>query len=174
MKFSKKTPQRIFLLLFVAFSFISFNGCGWHLAGTLPGESTKAVFKQVNLVKQVKNRDYALAIERTFKLQGITIDSKASTTLALLELSLERKPYAYSSTGNPVQYQLEMTATYSFHATDTTQVPEIHTAVSRRQFDFQPTAIIAKTQEEESLKREMYREISQKILNQAAYFKPEQ
>ena len=140
------------------------SGCGWHLAGTQHNIEPSQAIASVNLVKNVSNRSLQLALEEEFAVQGITISDSSTLTLAITNLRLERRPYAFSSTGNPVQYQLEVHVDYYFQPSDQKTLPEPRTITSRRQYDFEASAVIAKKQEEDMLLEEMHREIARRLI----------
>ncbi len=151
-----------FFSLVVAISLVA--NCGWHLAGTQPNLKTKGTIASIYLVRETSDRSFHLALEEEFAAQNVKITSDSEIKLTIAKLRTERRPYAYSSTGNPVQYQLEVNVDYSFQPKDNRRVPEVRTITSRRQYDFQASAVIAKKQEEDMLLFEMHREIARRLI----------
>ena len=156
------------------------HGCGWHLAGQQYVQQGQAQVTELNYQPLKENRTFNVIFEETMSKRGITQNTNAPLTLRIMRERMERKPYAYSSTGNPVQYQLELYVEYLFEPrhnsditpTETITPPTMETVVSRRQFDFEADAVIAKQHEQESLKREMYQDLAERILAKAVIDTP--
>ena len=155
------------LLTVLAALTLGLSGCGWHLAGTQGqsgANSERLHLSSVALIKQSGKRDLDLAVEKQLTNAGVSIQSHSESHLILQSVRVEKQPYAYSSTGEPVQFQLEMFVTYAIAKPAGEFLLAPKTIVSRRQYDFQVSAVIAKKQEENNLLREMYREVARKIV----------
>ena len=168
-RFSPLLCKQLFKLLFtLLFTLVvsTLSACGWHLAGTQSAQLAEPI-TALNFVKASKNRDLNIAMEDAMAAHGINTQSSADLTLKITQVRMEKRPYTYSSTGNPVQYQLEMFVEFHYHKPNGEFSVAPTTIVSRRQYDYEASAVIAKSQEEERLQQEMYRDIAKRILARA-------
>jgi len=140
------------------------TSCGWQLRGYQHGNNAqKPRIENIHLKTSVNNRLLETTVNQQLKDFGIKITPESSNLLVLNDEHVERRPFAYSATGIPLQYQLIMTIRYTFGKK--TSSPLEQTLTARRQYDFDTALIVAKKEEERQLLQEMRRELSMRILS---------
>ena len=158
--------KRIISCLFAAAFSFGIVGCGWHLAGTQSKPaSLDGPVDALSVVTHAQNRKFNIALEKAAEQQHLPLEQTASTKLVIQRIKYEKQPLAYSRTGDPVQYQMDVHVYYNFQRAGADLPTNTLVAAAHRQYDFQASALIAKKQEEDKLLLEMYREIAERILS---------
>lgn len=140
------------------------SSCGWQLRGYQHyKEFGEQRIAKVHLRTTSGNREFQAILKRQLTDLSIALDSSAKVKLVLHEESMERRPLSYSSTGVTRQYQLIMSIRFEHSMPESTSLTE-KTFIARRQYDFEPELVVAKSEEERVLLEEMRNELSSRII----------
>lgn len=140
------------------------TGCGWHLRGKLPLSDTIKVIA-------VKGQDPSLqdAMAQALRGSGATVVSDEATARAVLDLyevRYDRKVRTIDTRGKVTGYTLEYYVRYKVIASDGKELRDPGPMVVRRDFNFDPNAVLQAEDEERILREDMQSELSQRILRQ--------
>lgn len=143
-------------------------GCGWQLRGGGSYEGPKAI----NLAPEDRFAPLTLALVDAMHRSKVAATSDAPITLYLGDEELQKRVVAVTSIGSPAQYEMSLSATfrYQLHGDKTVAIPQVLSV--ERVFDFDPSATVAKSEEENTLLEEMRLELAQRILRQARHLAP--
>jgi len=159
------TAMRIFILMLC----FSLTACGFHLRGSYNIPST---IKHLEL-KLDTNSSLYFPLRDSLQQAGIQLDS-SDYTLEILEDTLNKQTTNTDSRAKAAEYTLYYTVVYQIKNNEAkTTYPE-RRLLLRRSYQYDTTAIVGKTAEEETLIRELYQDAAQQILRQLSSFQPTQ
>jgi len=143
------------------------SGCGWQMRGWEQYQANKGQSNVgLNSLKvSYESRDKSLyrSLLRVMKSQQVKESSDSDLELKVGNISRSRQPLTYSGASAPAQYELLISLNFSATKNgDTIIAPR--PLVSRRNYDFDPNAIITKDQEERQLFEEMHEELALNML----------
>jgi len=144
------------------------SACGWQLRGIQSSSSAGHIPDTLGLQVLTHNSKIAQQIQKSLRGENVVISSDAPLTLVLDDEILDKRPLSVTDTGVTAQYQLTLTVRYHFQkrSADNKVEPLPRRSVTGwRSYDFDAKLIVAKTQEEESLLKEMREELAQRILS---------
>lgn len=141
------------------------NGCGWHLRGMDSHQGPGAL----HLVPEERFSALTLAMREAMRLSGVGDEAGAQLQLHLGREELEKRVVAVTSIGSPAQYEMSLSARYSYKILGESRVTLPQTLSVERVFDFDPSSTVAKREEENTLLEEMRRDLARRILQQARY-----
>ena len=152
------------LMLFMRFlsfflvSTLVLTACGFHLRGSYNIPST---IKHLEL-KLDTNSTLYFPLRDALQQAGIQLDS-SDYTLEILEDSLNKQTTNTDSRAKAAEYTLYYTVVYQLkNNEDKTIYPE-RRLLLRRSYQYDTTAIVGKTAEEETLIRELYQDARNKF-----------
>jgi LPS-assembly lipoprotein len=159
------TAMRLFILMLC----FSLTACGFHLRGSYNIPST---IKHLELKLDTNS---ALYFPLRDALQQASIQLDASDyTLEILEDSLNKQTTNTDSRAKAAEYTLYYTVVYHLKNNETKTIYPERRLLLRRSYQYDTTAIVGKTAEEETLIRELYQDAAQQILRQLSSFQPTQ
>lgn len=151
------------------------SACGWQLRGMQSTGSTAGQIPQtLGLQVMTHNSKMAQEIQKILRGKEVVISNDAPLTLVLNNENLDKRPLSVTDTGVTAQYQLTLTVHYHFQkqtgsdadrSNQETEQLAPRTVTSWRNYDFDAKLIVAKTQEEQSLLKEMREELAHRILS---------
>ena len=157
---------------FLSFFFLiitSLTACGFHLRGSYNIPST---IKHLEL-KLDTNSTLYFPLRDALQQAGIQLDS-SDYTLEILEDSLNKQTTNTDSRAKAAEYTLYYTVVYHLKNNETKTIYPERRLLLRRSYQYDTTAIVGKTAEEETLIRELYQDAAQQILRQLSSFQPTQ
>ncbi len=147
----------------------SLTACGYHLRGSY---HIPSVIQHLELKMDTASPLY-LPLRDALQQAGIQLDD-SDYTLEILEQTLNKQTTNTDSRAKAAEYTLLYTVVYHVkHSANKTAAPE-RRLLLRRSYQYDNTAIVGKTAEEETLIRELYQDAAQQILRQLSSFKPTQ
>jgi len=147
----------------------SLTACGFHLRASyhIPEQ-----LQQLNL-----NISSASALSAPLRetLQQAHIQlGDGNYTLEVLDDLLNKQTTNTDSRAKAAEYTLYYTVSYQIKDAQNRVVMAERQLLLRRSYQYDTTAIVGKTAEEETLIRELYQDAAQQILRQLSSFKPNQ
>ena len=163
----------LFKLFFIV-TLLAVSACGWQLRGFKQGELPT----QLALKIDDPYAPLARQLQQTLVRRGVTVNPSAKVQLWLDKEVLTKRTVAVTSIGASAQYELQLKVNFAFN-TQNTKVPPTgnppitmteltpNTLTTQRVFDFVPGSNLAKTEEEQTLIKEMRQELINRILAQS-------
>ncbi|WP_236074798.1 LPS-assembly lipoprotein LptE [Teredinibacter purpureus] len=146
--------------------------CGWQLRGansSLADARSGPLPPQLNVVVQSRNSKIAPVLTRILRNNNVEQIRTAPMTLVIEDEQLDKRPLSVTDTGVTAQYQLTLTLRYHYQTSSGSEGGDIRMAskkaISWRSYDFDPSLIVAKNQEEQALLVEMREELAYRILD---------
>lgn len=139
------------------------SSCGFHLRGNLPlPEDLKVI--------AVNASDRALKAEMVNALQasGAEVVKDASAAHSILDMyniKYERKVRTIDNRGKVTGYVLRYKVSYRVTNADGKQLRDSHLEV-QRDYNFDPNQVLQAEEEEDSLKKDMIQDLTQRIMRQ--------
>lgn len=139
--------------------------CGFHLRGKLPlAESLQVIYvKSPNVLMRDAMAD---ALEGT----GATVvddpEVTKSAVLDLYDVTYERLVRTIDTRGKVTGYTLQYQVSFKVMSAEGEELRQAGPMVVRRDINYDPDQVLQKEDEEFSLRRDMERELSQRILRQ--------
>lgn len=158
MKFKSLAPLVLIGLL---------SACGYHLRGSynIPPE--------IRLLTLDTKAGSALAAPLRTSLQHAGIQlADSDYTLAITDESLSKQTTNTDSRAKAAEYTLYYQVRYLLKNADGAPVSPERKLLLRRSYQYDTTAIVGKTVEEETLIRELYQDAAQQIVRQLSAFTP--
>ncbi|WP_053979915.1 LPS assembly lipoprotein LptE [Marinagarivorans algicola] len=151
--------------LFVMTVLLSTAACGWQLRGFNQGKLPA----QLALKIDDPYAPLARQLQQTLVRRGVTVNPSAAVQLWLDKEVLSKRTVAVTSIGASAQYELQLKVAFSFSRQSDTQNAQLtpNTLITQRVFDFAPGSNLAKTEEEQTLLKEMRQELINRILAQS-------
>ncbi|WP_394203163.1 LPS-assembly lipoprotein LptE [Marinagarivorans algicola] len=151
--------------LFVITVLLSTAACGWQLRGFNQGKLPA----QLALKIDDPYAPLARQLQQTLVRRGVTVNPSAAVQLWLDKEVLSKRTVAVTSIGASAQYELQLKVAFSFSRQSDTQNAQLtpNTLITQRVFDFAPGSNLAKTEEEQTLLKEMRQELINRILAQS-------
>jgi LPS-assembly lipoprotein len=155
--------KRLFLTITIAVTLLT--ACGFHLRGKLPlAESLQVIYvKSPNVLMRDAMADALAGTGAT------VVDDPEATKAAVLDLydvSYERLVRTIDTRGKVTGYTLQYQVSFTMTSAEGEELRQAGPMVIRRDIDFDPDQVLQKEDEEFSLRRDMEREMSQRILRQ--------
>lgn len=141
------------------------SACGYHLRGAIQlPENMKSVY--------VEGSSMALLdqFKQAIKSSSSTLSSSRTGAGIVIKIANEefnRRAVSLSSSGKSNEYELEYRMDYEFTNAKDALLMEKQTVEIRREYYNDQTAVIAKENEENVIRNEMYKQAVQAILNRA-------
>lgn len=159
-----------FFRLLVIAALLSTAACGWQLRGFNQGKLPA----QLALKIDDPYAPLARQLQQTLVRRGVTVDPGAPVQLWLDKETLSKRTVAVTSIGAAAQYELQLKVAFGFSQVSTHQQGDTQNAqltpttlITQRVFDFAPGSNLAKTEEEQTLLKEMRQELINRILAQS-------
>ena len=147
----------------------SLTACGFHLRGSYNIPST---IKHLELKLNTNSALY-LPLRDSLQQAGIQLDN-SDYSLEILEDSLNKQTTNTDSRAKAAEYTLYYTVVYHLKNNESKATYPERRLLLRRSYQYDTTAIVGKTAEEETLVRELYQDAAQQILRQLSSFQPTQ
>ncbi len=161
----KKMSRNIMLTL-VLLSFLS--ACGFHLRGVGPSYN-KPVAIYLNLPAQ--NASLAQEVLRGFEQQSIDTQ-KGTLVLTILREVLTRQETPVSRSNQTSEYSLVYTLFYSTEDTQSNKISQ-EQIILTRSYQYNPSNIVGKTIEEETLLQELRKDAVQQLARKITLLVPQ-
>jgi len=153
-------------LLVAGMTALMLGGCGWHLAGTLPGQSP------LGLV-QIKGEGFGTAVllreslrsSRDVKL--IEQDDPAALQISILGDATGRRIVALSGAGRAREFEIVQTVRFNVRYQGVDLIPT-DTIEFRSQISYDDSSVLSKEYEIAALVESMQRDAAAQILRRAA------
>ncbi len=145
-------------------SIVLVAGCGFHLRGQLPLSDTLSVIA-------VKSDDPELRVVmvEALKTSGATVVESAETATALLELTnvkYERRVRTIDTRGKVNGYTLVYSVSFRVTNAEGAELRKSGPMQTTREYSFDSTQVLQKEDEELELKRDMEKDLTQRIMRQ--------
>ncbi|RZU37053.1 LPS-assembly lipoprotein [Fluviicoccus keumensis] len=146
---------------------LSLGACGFHLRGSyaIPPE-----LQRLN-VSAPGNSALSQPLRDALKTAGISLDS-GSYTLTLTTEKLTKQTSNTDGRAKVAEYTLLYDVRYRISRPDDAEPAPEQKLSLRRSYQYDTTAIVGKSEEEETLIRELYADAAQQILRRLSFFKP--
>ncbi|MED5525186.1 LPS assembly lipoprotein LptE [Gallaecimonas pentaromativorans] len=139
------------------------GGCGFHLQGSYEMPSS---FKTVNLTSFDPYASITKAVTKSLTASGVNLIGGNGPEIHLVADHLDRQTLSLFSTGQVAEYELVYTLTWQIIEKD--KDPRDLTIEVRRDYQDDPTKILAKDKERELLVDEMRKEAADRLVRQLA------
>lgn len=156
--------QKVRALLVATTVVLVVSACGWHLRGMepLPEE-----FQSLYLSTPNENSELSRSLKRSFRTLGVNLVESAKDapyTLAITNVSKNRRTVSTSGRGKAAEYELTTVIAYEIKnsAAETVLGPDKVTAEKIYLFD--PENVVSAFEEEQLLRKEMQRDLIQQII----------
>jgi len=126
----------------------------------------------IKLIPEDRFDPLTLALVNTMHRSKIAAGADAPIILYLGDEDLQKRVVAVTSIGSPAQYEMSLSATFRYQRRGDSAVTTPQELSVERVFDFDPSATVAKSEEENTLVKEMRLELAQRILRQARHLAP--
>ena len=149
--------------LLVLFLTVSLSACGFHLRGQIPVPESLSV-----IAVQTTDRDLHRSLTEALSSNGATVVPDSTQAKALLDLhkvEFDRQVLTIDERGKVTGFRLIYRVAFTV-TTATGESLRTSTAISRRDFNFDPDLVLQKEIEENALREDMVIEITQTILRQ--------
>lgn len=149
--------------LLVAFLTASISACGFHLRGQIPVPESLSV-----IAVKTTDRDLQRSLTEALSSNGATVVPDSSQAKALLDLhkvEFDRQVLTIDDRGKVTGYRLIYRVAFRV-TTATGESLRTSTAISRRDFNFDPDLVLQKEIEENALREDMVIELTQTIMRQ--------
>ncbi|HEX5360966.1 MAG TPA: LPS assembly lipoprotein LptE [Fluviicoccus sp.] len=146
---------------------LTLGACGFHLRGSyaIPPE-----LQQLKLVLGSKS-SLSRPLRDALQTAGITLGS-GDYSLIIVNEKLTKQSTTTDSRAKAAEYTLQYELIYRL-SREQEAAPQPEQKLSlRRSYQYDTTAIVGKSEEEETLIRELYLDAAQQILRQISFFKP--
>jgi LPS-assembly lipoprotein len=155
------------LISFCLTCFLSLTACGFHLRGSynLPAE-----IKQLEL-RISPSSPLSPPLREALQSAGVQLGG-GDYTLGIMEDKLSKQTTNTDSRAKAAEYTLYYQVSYRLKNSAGQAVSPERKLLLRRSYQYDTTAIVGKTAEEETLIRELYLDAAQQILRQLGSFKP--
>jgi LPS-assembly lipoprotein len=162
----KKTTHllMITLLLFVT------TACGWHLRGS--GEEVE--IKQSIYVEDATGLVHNALKKSLIKKQRLGDVASADIQLILGDEFYERRSASVNNLAQTIQYQLTLSVPYQILNNLGEPIAEKAVAELSRYYTYNQNAINSSSKEEKALKKEIIRQLSQRILRRVNFISQQQ
>ncbi|MEY3973883.1 MAG: hypothetical protein RIS59_244 [Pseudomonadota bacterium] len=153
-------------LLVAVMTALMLGGCGWHLAGTLPGQAPLGVV-------QIKGEGFGTAVllreslrsSRDVKL--IEQDDPAALQISILGDATGRRIVALSGAGRAREFEIVQTVRFNVRYQGVDLIPT-DTIEFRSQISYDDSSVLSKEYEIAALVESMQRDAAAQILRRAA------
>jgi LPS-assembly lipoprotein len=153
-------------LLVAGMTALMLGGCGWHLAGTLPGQAPLGVV-------QIKGEGFGTAVllreslrsSRDVKL--IEQDDPAALQISILGDATGRRIVALSGAGRAREFEIVQTVRFNVRYQGVDLIPT-DTIEFRSQISYDDSSVLSKEYEIAALVESMQRDAAAQILRRAA------
>lgn len=144
---------------------ISLTACGFHLRGSyhIPPELQQLTV-QLSTVSPL-----SAPLSQRLKQSGIQLN-QADYRLVILEDKLSKQATNIDSRAKAAEYSLYYQVRYVLQNSEQQNVSEERKLLLRRSYQYDTTAIVGKTAEEETLIKELYEEAATQITRQLSGF----
>lgn len=145
-----------------------FSGCGWHLRGS--GESQLSI-DSLYLSSSDSYSAFNQQFRRALAAQGITLSDSpgdAEYTLSLGQEKRDRRTISVANDALASEYELTYGIRYRLEKDGEVLLPSTVAEVSRT-YEFDRNAIVAKSEEQELIYREMQADVIQQILRRLRF-----
>lgn len=144
------------------------SACGYHLRGSynIPQD-----IRQLRLDADAGSA-LAAPLRANLQMAGITPDD-GMYTLTITDESLNKQTTSTDSRAKAAEYTLFYQVRYLIKNAEGQPVSPEHKLLLRRSYQYDTTAIVGKTAEEETLIRELYQDAAQQIVRQLSTFTPQ-
>ena len=149
--------------LLVVFVTASISACGFHLRGQIPVPDSLNV-----IAVKTTDRNLQRSLVEALSSNGATVVQDSSQAKALLDLhkvEFDRQVLTIDDRGKVTGYRLIYRVAFRV-TTATGESLRTSTAISRRDFNFDPDLVLQKEIEENALREDMLIELTQTIMRQ--------
>ncbi len=155
--FMRRTIICLITALFIA-------GCGFHLRGRVPLSATLSVIAVETGDTRLRTR----VVEglETSGASVVTDSTQAKAVLKIHDVQYERKVRSIDSRGKANGYTLIYTVRYTVTRQDGSEVRKAVPIRLERDFNFDSAQVLQKEREETALRRDMEKDMAQRILRQ--------
>lgn len=146
---------------------LTLSACGFHLRGSydIPPE-----LRQLNLrVNPASNLSAPLS--NALQTAGVQLGSGRYSLIVTRE-KLNKQTTNTDSRAKVAEYTLIYDLSYHITDADGEKVGDEQKLTLRRSYQYDTTTIVGKSEEEETLIRELYTDAAQQILRQISFFRP--
>ena len=148
---------------------LTLAGCGWHLAGTMPGQAP------LGLVQIKGDRSGTAAVLReSLRFSGgvqlVEQDNPAALQISILGDSTGRRIVALSGAGRAREFEIVQTVQFNVRLQGKDLIPT-DTIEFRSQISYDDSSVLAKEYEIAALVESMQRDAAAQILRRAAALK---
>lgn len=156
------------VLLFILACTILFAGCGFHLRGAidLPED-----LQQVAVLGVPSTGALAVDIRNALERAGGKMVDSAGAADSLLVISrdsVEQTVLSVNSSGQASEYQLHYQLGYRLESNDNQVLVPEQTVSLYRQYEYNPSTVLAKSDQQAELTQQMRRSAINQMLNQLA------
>ncbi len=141
----------ISLLLILTLLTLSLNGCGWRLRGSLDSD---LVLPSMHVQYQSVSAELKRELTQALKSTGVELLAKADESELLLVLHSEkrgRRVLSVGSSGKVSDYELQYTLEFSVRDNAGTALISNEQITQQRDYSFDESAVLAKSEEERKL-----------------------
>lgn len=146
---------------------LTLSACGFHLRGSydIPPE-----LRQLNLRVNPASNLYA-PLSNALQTAGVQLGSGRYSLIVTRE-KLNKQTTNTDSRAKVAEYTLIYDLSYHITDADGEKVGDEQKLTLRRSYQYDTTTIVGKSEEEETLIRELYTDAAQQILRQISFFRP--
>ncbi|MGA8262726.1 MAG: LPS assembly lipoprotein LptE [Arenicellales bacterium] len=152
---------RTLILILTAGALVS--SCGFHLRGNLPLPEDLKVVAVSSDNRQVRD-EMVNALEAS-GAQVVEDQATARAVMDMYKVTFERKVRTIDTRGKVTGYVLRYDVSYRIIRHDGKQLRDTHLAI-QRDYNFDPNQVLQAEEEENSLKEDMLKELTQRIMRQ--------
>jgi LPS-assembly lipoprotein len=158
--------KRLGIILTISVAIALLQGCGFHLRGQVKLSS------QISpLYVESSDPELAKQLEEALSASGNdAVESKggAAAVLRLFDVRYERVIRTVDTRGKATGYVLSYATRFNVQNKAGEMLFNTRNVALQRDYNFDPTQVLAKEQEETYLRRDMQRDVAQQILRQLA------
>ncbi len=145
--------------LLLALALVSVAGCGFQLRGAiaLPPE-----LERLHLAGEALSPEFRDELRSALRGAGVAISDELAPgipVLRVLAINSDRRVLSVASTGKVQEYELRYEVRFSVQRADGAPVLEPQTVQQTRDFRFEQTEVLGKSEEQDQLLAEMRRDV---------------
>lgn len=148
------------------------SACGWHLRG---GEVLDERLKLLHLEVPGDQPELHRSLQRSFKSMGVQLADQASDAplrLKLTRVSDKRRTISTSGRGKAAEYELTSIITYIITDRSGKILQGPSQVSAEKVYLFDPNNVVSAYEEEQILRKEMQRDLVQKIMRRYQALRP--
>jgi LPS-assembly lipoprotein len=162
--------KRIASLLIVTLLIFTVSACGWHLRGS----GQEIDIQQSIYLEEATGQIYNALKKSLTKKQRLGDIASAEIQLILGDEFYERRSASVNTQAQTVQYQLTLSVPYQILNKLGKPIAEKTVAELSRYYTYDQNAINSADKEEQALKKEVIRQLSQRILRRVNFISQKQ